>query len=324
LGALILAAIKNSDLKRRLKMRLSRFLSFFLLSCFVFPISSYADQLEDAKTAFDNKDYERAYELLAPLAQAGHAEAQTRLGAMYVNGQGVEQDFTLGFSWIMKAGAQGYETARRIAFKLCLDLVNQGDTTVMYNLGYMCLNGWGGEYDTHVCLGWLENAGKIGHEKSSKMLAKIYTEGLYGMTPDEEKANYWSNLSAAFAAGIDGKWEGAMPTENGRQPIYIPNRVVYNLEVKGDKLTGTMGVFGGQKFRIRNGKIDGNEVSFTVKSALYGMRNTTDYTGTFLGDRLKLTSTTKTSVRRMTGSGIQHDAGDGNYPPVTFTLTRVE
>ena len=134
-------------------MRLSRFLSVFLLSCFVFPAFSSADQLEDAKTAFDNKDYEKAYELLAPLAEAGNAEAQTRLGAMYVNGQGVEQDFTLGFSWIMKAGAQGYETARRIAFKLCLNLVNQGDTTVMYNLGYMCLNGWGGEYDTHVCMG---------------------------------------------------------------------------------------------------------------------------------------------------------------------------
>ena len=144
----------------------------FLL-CVVFPSMPYADQLEDANRAIENKDYKKAYELFLPLAEEGNAEAQTRLGALYVNGQGVEQDLDKGLSWIMKAATQGYETARKIAFKLCLDLVNQGDTTVMYNLGNMCLNGWGGEYDTNVCLGWLENAGKIGHEKSSKMLAKI-------------------------------------------------------------------------------------------------------------------------------------------------------
>ena len=296
-------------------MRLSRFLSVFLLSCFVFPAFSSAEQLEDAKTAFDNKDYEKAYEFLAPLAEAGNAEAQTRLGAMYVNGQGVEQDFTKGLSWIMQAATQGYETARRIAFKLCLDLVNQDDTTVMYNLGYMCLNGWGGEYDTHVCLGWLENAGKIGHEKSSKMLAKIYTEGLYGMTPDEEKASYWSNLSAAFGAGIDGKWEGAMPMGKGQQPMYV----VYKFKAKGDRLTGTTREHRGRSIRIKDGKIDGNNFSFTVKSYFGGIGTISDYTGTFLGDRLKLTYTTETSSDK--SSVISFGS---HTTSVTFTAKRVE
>jgi len=309
-------------------MKFDRLVFLTLLLCVVFPFMSNADQVEDANTAIKNKDFKKAYELLQPLAEEGSAEAQTRLGAMYVNGQGVEQDFSKGLSWIMKAATQGYETARRIAFKLCLDLVNQGDTTVMYNLGYMCLKGWGGEYDTNVCLGWLENAGKIGHEKSSKMLAKIYTEGLYGMAPDEEKATYWNNLSAAFAAGIDGEWEGSIPMPGGHQPMIQR----YEFKTKGDKLTGTTALYSGptirddvavgvigQKVRIRDGKIEGNKFSFTVK----GMKNTNYYTGTFLGDRLKLTYTSKTSGRRVTGSMARRDTGESS-PPVTFTAKRVE
>jgi hypothetical protein len=294
----------------------------FLL-CVVFPSMPYADQLEDANRAIENKDYKKAYELFLPLAEEGNAEAQTRLGALYVNGQGVEQDLDKGLSWIMKAATQGYETARKIAFKLCLDLVNQGDTTVMYNLGNMCLNGWGGEYDTNVCLGWLENAGKIGHEKSSEMLAKIYTEGLYGFTPDEEKATYWSNLSSAFAAGIDGKWEGSIPMGEDVPPMILS----FEFKTKGDKLTGTSIGYGGRRIRIKNGKIDGNDFYFTVKSNLAGMRTTIDYTGTFLGDRLKLTYTTTTETRRQRGSStlnIKGNTGDAVFPPVTFTAKRVE
>jgi hypothetical protein len=304
-------------------MKFFRSVFITLLLCVVFPSMSYADQLDEANAAIESKDFKKAYELLQPLAEEGNAEAQTRLGALYVNGQGVEQDLTKGLSWIMQAASQGYETARRIAFKLCLDLVNQGDTTVMYNLGYMCLNGWGGEYDPNVCLGWLENAGKIGHERSAEMLAKIYTEGLYGMTPDEEKATYWSNLSAAFAAGIDGKWEGSIPMGEDLPPMILS----FEFKTKGDKLTGTSAGFGGQKMRIRDGKIDGNDFSFTVKSNLGGMRTATDYTGTFLGDRLKLTYTTTTETRKQRGSStlrIKKNTGGAVFPPVTFTAERVE
>ena len=302
-------------------MKLYRLLCLSLLLCFVFPIWSYADQLEDAITAIKNEDFKKAHELLQHLAEEGNTAAQTRLGALYVNGQGVEKDITKGLSWIMKAATQGDETARRIAFKLCLDLVNQGDTTVMYNLGYMCLNGWGGEYDTHVCLGWLENAGKIGHETSAKMLAKIYAEGMFGIAPDEEKATYWKDLAAAFAAGIDGKWSGTAPVQGGGTM-----KLTFTFKTDGNKLKGAVsrrGPWGGTD-RIRDGKIEENNVSFVVKSSVFGMNTTMNYTGTFLGDRLKLTYTTKTRRGRITGSGISRDTGGGDFPPVTFTAKRVE
>ena len=147
---------------------------FSLLLCLAFPLISNADQLEDAKAAIKNEDFKKAHELLLPFAEENNTEAQILLGALYVNGQGVEKDFNKGLSMIMKAATRGYKPARLLAFKLCMDLGKQGDTAAMYNVGYMCLNSWGGEYDTNVCLKWLENAGKMGHEKSAKILARIY------------------------------------------------------------------------------------------------------------------------------------------------------
>ena len=42
----------------------------------------------------------------------GHAEAQWRLGGMYVEGHGVEQSTTAGIGWITKAGRQGHPDAQ--------------------------------------------------------------------------------------------------------------------------------------------------------------------------------------------------------------------
>jgi hypothetical protein len=192
---------KNNNLKRRIKMRLCRILSLSLLLCFIFPVLSNADQLEDAKAAIQNEEYKKAYELLHPLAEENNAEAQYLLGALYVNGQGVEKDGTKGLSWIMKAARQGYDQAKLRALSICLELANQGDAPAMYNVGVMCLNGWGGEQNTDVCIGWLESAAKNGHVRSAKVLSGIYAKGKFGITPDEEKASYWSNIAIGFEEG---------------------------------------------------------------------------------------------------------------------------
>ena len=184
-------------------MKLCRLLCFSLLLCSVFPILSYADQLEDAKAAIQNEDFEKACELLRPLAEEYNAEAQFLLGSLYVNGQGVEKDDTEGMSWVMKAARQGYAEARSRALSMCLELANQGDATAMYNVGYMCLQGWGGERDPNICIGWLETAAHFGHVRSAKVLSGIYAKGKFGITPDKEKASYWSNLPALFATFVD-------------------------------------------------------------------------------------------------------------------------
>ena len=300
-------------------MKFYRFILFSLLLCFVFPLLSNADQIEDAKKAIQDEDFIKAKRILSPLAEDGNADAQSMLGALYANGQGVDKDLTKGLSWIMKAATQGHEVARMNAFTLCLDLGKKGDPKAMFNVAYMCLNGWGGEQDTDSCLGWMETAARMNHVKSSETLAKIYTKGLYGVTPDEEKAAYWSNLPSAFDAGIDGKWEGSTaPGSNGP-----PAKVTYEFKTDGDNLTGTVIGYDGDANQIKDGKIQGNNFSFTVDSKLFGRNSTDKYTGIFMGDTLKITKTIE--MDRQRGSGFKTSAtATAVGAPQTFTTKRIE
>ncbi|MBN2059885.1 MAG: SEL1-like repeat protein [Deltaproteobacteria bacterium] len=264
-------------------MRLNRILLFSLLVCFVFPALSYADQLEDAKAAIQNNEFKKAYELLLPLAEENNAEAQTILGAMYINGQGVEQDYTKGLSLIMNAGRMGYEPARVRALGSCLELAKQGDTAAMYNVGLMCLNKWGGEQDANDCIGWLETAAKLGHVRSGSVLSQIYTKNSYGITPDKEKASYWDDMAKGFAAGFDGTWTGTSSGMDGK-----PMTVTYKFQEDGDVLTGTMSGGPDKGIPIKDGIINGTKISFAVDVVFNKMIYTNYYTGLLLGNDLQL------------------------------------
>ena len=248
-------------------MKLSRFLLVFLLSCLILPALSNAGQLKDAKTAFDNGDYGKAYELLHPLAEENNAEAQFLLGSLYVNGRGVERDDTEGLSWVMKAARQGYDEARLRAINICLDLANQGDTAAMYNLGYMCLHEWGGERDPNVCIEWLERAAESGHVRSAKVLSGIYAKGKFGISPDEEKASYWSHLPAAFAAVTDGTWSEEASDHGG-----LPTNFTYDSDAQEWILEDT--IVTGQRLlsSLRMEGIRAEEIKFEIFNSL----NSTD------------------------------------------------
>jgi hypothetical protein len=291
-------------------MKLYRAVFITLIVFLTLPVSSNADQLEDANAAIKNEDYKKASELLLPLAEENNTEAQSLLGSLYVNGQGVEKDFDKGMAFIMKAAKQGSTPARIQAFSLYIDLAKQGVTGAMYNVGYMCLNGWGGgEYDTETCMKWMEKAGKMGHEKSAKILARIYKEGMFGVTPDEEKANYWNNLHAAFASGIDGRWRGSVVPLGGSKPIYV----VFEIEKDNDKLKGTFSTEDGfyNKNPINDGKIDGNNFSFYLNTKIRGRKITDEITGTFLGDTIQVTI-------------VSTDDSGKKTPPISFTVKRAE
>ena len=293
-------------------MKLNRILLFSLLICFVFPVLSHADQLEDAKAAIENQDFAKAYELIYPLAEGGNAEAQTTLGTLYINGQGVEKDITKGLSLIMKAGAQGFEPARIAALNLCIKLGKQGDAKAIYNVGYMCLNGWGGELDSNECMQWLETAAKLGHIRSGNVLSQIYTKGLYGITPDKEKASYWSDMAAAFAIGVDGTWTGSFSGMDGQ-----PTQMTYNFKKEGDSLTGTVSGEAGQWIPIKDGKIDGTNISFAFDSEFNNIKWTNKYTGVLLGNELKLSFSVD-----MVGRGGLGGPPDGGAPPQTTFIAR--
>ncbi len=71
-----------------------------------------AGEIEAANAAYAAGQHEAAARLYTPLAEAGHAEAQMKLGMLYQFGQGVPRDYQQALQWYDKAAAQGNEESK--------------------------------------------------------------------------------------------------------------------------------------------------------------------------------------------------------------------
>jgi hypothetical protein len=108
---------------------------------------------------------------------------------------------------------------------------------------------------------------------------------------------------ALMAADITGKWVAEQPGRNGGPP----RQTTLDLKANGATLTGTVTGGGGgggrrggggggggggaaapQAREISDGKVDGNNISFTVKVEFNGNTMVSKYEGTLSGDELKL------------------------------------
>ena len=62
--------------------------------------------------AYERGEYAAALRLARPAADQGNANAQTWIGVLYANGQGVSQDYAEALRWYRKAADQGNATAQ--------------------------------------------------------------------------------------------------------------------------------------------------------------------------------------------------------------------
>jgi len=90
--------------------------------------------------------------------------------------------------------------------------------------------------------------------------------------------------SFAFAAPIDGKWAGEIPGMDG-----APMKLNYTFKADGATLTGSTTGPEGKEIAIKDGKIDGNNLSFSVTFDMGGQEMKMEYKGVLSGDTLKLT-----------------------------------
>ena len=72
-----------------------------LLLCFIVSIERPAVSADPKKgvIAYISGDYAAALKEFRPLAEQGHAMAQTGLGVMYDHGKGVTQDYKMAVKW---------------------------------------------------------------------------------------------------------------------------------------------------------------------------------------------------------------------------------
>ena len=90
-------------------------------------------------------------------------------------------------------------------------------------------------------------------------------------------------LSLVWAADVDGKWTAQVPGRGGQT-----REQTFNFKAEGEKLTGTVSGMQGDN-PISDGKISGDEISFTVKLNIQGNEITLLYKGKVSGDEIKMT-----------------------------------
>ena len=88
---------------------------------------------------------------------------------------------------------------------------------------------------------------------------------------------------AAFAADVSGKWVAQVPGRNGQT-----RETTFNLKADGGSLTGTVSGRNGDN-PIADGKIDGDNISFTQTLEFNGNTVKLIYKGKISGDEIKFT-----------------------------------
>jgi len=73
---------------------------------------SLEERMRTAAGAYERKDFALSVSIWRPLAQDGNAEAQTLLGAMYWQGEGVPRDHKEAARLYLLAAEQGYARAQ--------------------------------------------------------------------------------------------------------------------------------------------------------------------------------------------------------------------
>ena len=87
----------------------------------------------------------------------------------------------------------------------------------------------------------------------------------------------------ARAADVDGKWAGSLSTPNGDVTLG------FQFKADGATLTGSMIGPDGTAIAIKNGKLDGNKLSFIVSIDFNGMMFDLSYTGIVNPETIQMT-----------------------------------
>jgi len=116
-----------------------------------------ANTFDQALKDYNNENYEAAFKQFLTLAENGDEEAIFRVGVMYMDGEGVEQNCTEAIRWYKK-----------LAEKDHLDSIfNIG---IIYNAG-TCIEG-----DNLEALKWYNKAADLGDDEALYYAAQIYSD----------------------------------------------------------------------------------------------------------------------------------------------------
>ena len=87
----------------------------------------------------------------------------------------------------------------------------------------------------------------------------------------------------AMAADVSGKWTAQVPGRGGQMAD-----TTFTFKAAGETLTGSMTGFQGAEVPIAEGKVSGDNISFTTSIERNGNTIKQNYTGTVKGDEIQM------------------------------------
>ncbi|GJL82718.1 MAG: hypothetical protein DHS20C01_23520 [marine bacterium B5-7] len=154
-----------------------KFIESIALTLLLFVASNAgASPDDDARAAYDSRDYATAYQIWSDLAEQNDGRAQYALGVMSATGSGREKNPTEAFEWFSKAAENGHVKA-------------------MYNLGIAYWTGVGTLEDHEEATHWWRMAAERGDMVSQYNLGIAYYNGM-GVNQDIVEATRWIRASA--------------------------------------------------------------------------------------------------------------------------------
>jgi len=187
-----------------------------------------AADLAEGLAAMARGDPAAAAAAWRPLAEAGQAEAQARLGFLYEKGRGVARDPGQAARWYRAAAEQGHAGGQ-------------------YGLGRLYELGHGVRRDAAQALAWYRAAARQGHAKGRYKLGLAYAGGA-GVVQDYAVAVGWLGLAADQgyrpAARVIANLAAAGRAAQGRGAGALAARILSALAERGRAGEGAEALLG--------------------------------------------------------------------------------
>lgn len=185
-------------------------LALFMLIASATITPARAGNLDSAIDAFEQKNYEQAFEQFEPLAQHGNASAQFYLAVMYNNGQGVDANVDQAVAWLQRAAKSGHAESQYLLGKffaagrgvqrdigatrrLWTRAGNKGVLEAQTGLARFYANGG----DWVRAVKWWKKAARQGDAESQYRLGLMYQAGQGGLKKNRRNASAWWKKAAA-------------------------------------------------------------------------------------------------------------------------------
>ena len=179
-----------------------------ILALLSLPLPSWGGPLDDGLAAFNRGDYQQAFKLWKPLAEAGDARARYNLALLFQGGLGVEkslQQARLLYAAAARQGdadsqyqlgviyyrGEGVFRSNKEAHHWWGQAAAQQHAGAQFNLGTLYGYGIGVERDEKKAVALWRSAAEQGHHDAIKVMVRIHRNGEFGIASSAEQEEYW-------------------------------------------------------------------------------------------------------------------------------------